>query len=71
MFNCDQVELFKIFECLAKCGNHLSPKDICNHTKTSKEKAKGVLEILTKRGYLRKCKNNVKYELTDKILRLL
>lgn len=71
MFNCDLEELFEIFKCLEKCGENFSPEDICDHTKISKEKAKGVLEILTKRGYLRKCKNDVKYELTDKILRLL
>ena len=71
MFSRDQAELFKIFECFTKCGNHLSPEDICDHTKISKEKIKEALEILTKRGYLRKYKDDETYELTDKMLRML
>lgn len=66
------VELvLDILECYLKHGPSLSFRDLCVKTKISQTKARDILSILEKRGYLKKNEAAGEYVLTEKLITLI
>lgn len=60
-----------ILECYLKHGPCLSLKQLCTKVKISDAKAKYILSILAKRGYLKKAEDTDEYALSKKIIMLV